>query len=94
MTTTVVGKESGTTVVVEDGVKHFPTGNAYNVLFVRGGAESGEAWLQFALDKHIFPFPLPWFRDVITVDKEHPKDMMWNGFNEYLDISFTPPIQK
>lgn len=91
MTTTVVGKESGKTIEVQEGVKHFPTGNPFYTLFVHGGPTSGEVWTQFTLGKLILPIPLSRFREVKKVDKDTPKNSMWNGFNEFLDISFSPP---
>jgi hypothetical protein len=90
MTTTVVGKESGGSIVVENGVEHCPTGNRFYTLFVRGGPTSGEVWLQFTLGKLILPIPLPWFRDVKKVDEANPKSSMWANAEE-LDISFTAP---
>jgi hypothetical protein len=89
MTTTVVGKESGTTIVVQEGVRHFSTGNSFCTLFVRGGPASGEVWLQDSIGKLVLPLPLPRFRNVKKVDKDKPKSLMWNGNNEYLDVFFT-----
>lgn len=92
MTTTVMGvvKESEIRIVVEDGVEHFPTGNSFKVLFVRGGPTFGEVWLQTQIVV-ILPLPLPWFRDVTKVDKNNPVGRIWNGNNEYLKVNFTEP---
>ena len=91
MTTTVVGKENGLRIIVNNGIDHFPTGNAFQTLFVRGGPTSGEVWLQFTLGKLILPFPLPWFRDVKKVDQDNPKNRIWDGNSQFRDIIFTPP---
>ena len=90
MTTTVVGKESGT-ITVEEGVKHFSTGNAFCTLFVRGGPTSGEVWLQNSIGKLILPLPLPRFRNVKKVDRENPTSRIWDGFQEHREINFTEP---
>lgn len=86
MTTTVVDKESGTRIVVEKGVEHYPTGNPFFTLFVRGGPTSGEVWLQHSIGKLILPIPL--VRDIKKVDKEYPDNRIWDANREYLEIHF------
>lgn len=88
MTTTVTGKESGTTIIVNEGVKHFPTENPFYTLFICGGSTSGEVWLQFTLGKLILPIPLPWFREAKKVDKDSPTASIWTS-NEHRKITFT-----
>ncbi|MBU1326523.1 hypothetical protein KKB64_03755 [Patescibacteria group bacterium] len=93
MTTTVVGKESDTRIVVEKGVEHYPTGNPFYTLFVHGGPTSGEVWLQLSIGKLILPIPLPFARDIKKVDKENPDNRIWDANKEHLGIHFTqsPP---
>lgn len=85
MTTTVVGKESGRRIVVENTEVFMPTGNPVYELYVQDGPAGAKVETKFTLfGVHL---PIGMARSVeLNINNTH--GVIWDAFHEHLDIDY------
>jgi hypothetical protein len=85
MTTTVVGKESGRRIVVENTAVFMPTGNSFYDLYVRDAPAGAKVETKFRLFGVHLPIGV---RHEIEVNSNNPHDTIWDATRERLDVDY------
>jgi hypothetical protein len=86
MTTTVVGKESGRRIVVENTAVFMPTGNPYYDLYIHDAHTGAKVETKFRLFGVHLPIGV---RHEVEVNKDNPRGVIWDASQELLDVNYS-----